>query len=36
VIQWEYGNSGAELIKITEEEAEQLIERFREKWGEQG
>jgi len=36
VTQWEYGNSGAELIKISEAEAERLIERFREKWTEQG
>jgi len=36
VTQWEYGNSGSELVKISETEAERLIERFREKWGEQG
>jgi hypothetical protein len=36
VIQWEYGNSAGELIKISEAEAERLIEGFRQKWGEQG
>ncbi len=34
--EWEIGDvSGANLVKITEAEAERLIERFREKWGEQ-
>jgi hypothetical protein len=36
VTQWEYGNSAGELVKISEEEAERLIEGFRRKWGEQG
>jgi hypothetical protein len=36
VTQWEYNNSGAELVEISAAEAERLIERFREKWGEQG
>jgi hypothetical protein len=35
--EWEMGDvSGRHLIKISEAEAERLIERFREKWGEQG
>jgi len=35
--EWEMGDvSGRHLIKISEEEADMLIERFREKWGEQG
>ena len=36
VTQWEYGNSAGELVKISAEEAERLIEGFRRKWGEQG
>ena len=34
IVQWESGDVGAALIVISEEEAEALIERFREKWGE--
>jgi hypothetical protein len=35
--EWEMGDvSGRYLVKISEAEAERLIERFREKWGEQG
>jgi hypothetical protein len=35
--EWEMGDvSGRYLIKISEAEAERLIERFHEKWGEQG
>jgi hypothetical protein len=34
ITQWEYGNLSGELVEISEEEAEALIERFREKWGE--
>jgi hypothetical protein len=33
ITQWEYGNLGGDLVKISEAEAEQLIEQFREKWG---
>lgn len=36
VIQWEYGNYPGELRKLSEEEARELIERFREKWAGQG
>lgn len=36
IIEWEYGNLPGELNKISAVEAEQLIERFREKWGKQG
>jgi len=36
IVEWEYGDVGAELVEISEAEAERLIERFREKWGEQG
>lgn len=35
--EWEMGDvSGRYLIKISEAEAERLIEGFRQKWGEQG
>ena len=34
IIQWEYGDVGAELVEISEGEAEALIERFRQKWAE--
>jgi len=36
IVEWEYGDVGAELVEISEAEAERLIERFREKWTEQG
>jgi hypothetical protein len=32
ITQWEYGNLPGELVEISEEEAEALIERFRQKW----
>ena len=35
--EWEMGDvSGRHLLRISEAEAERLIERFREKWTEQG
>jgi len=36
IIEWEYGDAGADLVEISEAEARELIERFREKWGEEG
>jgi hypothetical protein len=36
IVEWEYGDVGDELVVISEAEAQALIERFREKWGEQG
>jgi hypothetical protein len=36
IIEWEYGNLTGELIRVSSAEAEQLIERFREKWGRRG
>lgn len=36
IIEWEYGNLVGELIQISEAEANELIERFREKWGQEG
>lgn len=32
IIEWEYGNLTGELVQISEEEAERLVERFRERW----
>jgi hypothetical protein len=32
IVQWESGDVGAALIEISQDEAEALIERFREKW----
>jgi hypothetical protein len=32
ITQWEYGNLPGELVEISEGEARELIERFREKW----
>lgn len=35
IYQWERGeNFGPELVEISEDEAEALIERFRRKWAE--
>jgi hypothetical protein len=36
IIEWEHGDVGAELVEISEAEALDLIERFREKWGQEG
>jgi len=36
IIEWEYGDAGAGLVEISEAEAEGLVERFREKWGQAG
>jgi hypothetical protein len=35
IVEWEYGDVGADLVEISEAEAEALIERFRERWGAQ-
>ncbi len=35
IVEWEYGDVGADLVEISETEAERLIEGFREKWGRQ-
>jgi hypothetical protein len=32
IVEWEQGDVGAELVEVSEDEAERLIERFREKW----
>ena len=36
IVEWEYGDVGAELVEISETEAAELIERFRVRWGEAG
>jgi hypothetical protein len=37
IYDWERGEElGTTLVQISEAEAERLIERFRQKWGEQG
>ncbi len=36
IIEWEYGNLVGELVQVSEAEANELIERFREKWGREG
>jgi len=32
IVEWEYGDVGADLVEISAAEADALIERFREKW----
>jgi hypothetical protein len=32
IVEWEYGDVGAELVEISESEAKALIEQFRNKW----
>jgi hypothetical protein len=36
IIEWEYGNMVGELVQISEADALELIERFREKWSREG
>jgi hypothetical protein len=33
IIEWEYGDVGADLIEISEAAAQGLIDRFRAEWG---
>ncbi len=35
IIEWEHGDAGADLVEISEAEAQALVERFREKWGQE-
>jgi hypothetical protein len=35
ITQWEYGNLSGELMEINDAGAQELIERFQEKWGTQ-
>jgi hypothetical protein len=34
IVEWEYGDVGAELVRITETEADQLADSFRSAWPE--
>lgn len=34
ITQWEYGNLPGDLMEISEAEARELVERFRERWSE--
>lgn len=36
IVEWEYGDLGAELVKIDEQEAENLSEAFQARWGRHG
>jgi hypothetical protein len=37
IYEWERGEEmGADLVEVTEAEAQVMIERFREKWGREG
>jgi hypothetical protein len=36
IIEWEYGNLVGDLVQISEAEADELIERFRETWSQEG
>ena len=36
ITQWEYGNLSGELAAISGADAKELIERFREKWSQEG
>jgi hypothetical protein len=33
IVEWEYGDLGSELVKIGEQEAENLTQAFRARWG---
>jgi hypothetical protein len=33
IVEWEYGDLGAELVRISEQEAENLTQAFRGRWG---
>jgi hypothetical protein len=35
IVEWEYADLGAELVKIDEQEAESLTNAFRARWGRQ-
>ena len=32
IVEWEYGDVGAELVRVSEAEADQLTDSFRAKW----
>jgi hypothetical protein len=32
IVEWEYGDLGAELVRVSEPEAENLVQAFRARW----
>jgi hypothetical protein len=36
IVEWKRAESTDDLVEVSEEEAEQIIERFRAKWGAEG
>ena len=36
IIEWEYGNLIGDLVQISETDANELIEQFRERWSQEG
>ena len=32
IVEWEYGDVGAEFVRVSETEADQLVESFRATW----
>ena len=36
IIEWEHGDAGADLVEISDAEAQAVIERFRERWAREG
>jgi hypothetical protein len=36
IVEWEYGDLGAELVRISEQEAENLTQAFRVRWSRTG
>jgi hypothetical protein len=33
IVEWEYGDLGSNLVKISDQEAENLTQAFRARWG---
>jgi hypothetical protein len=33
IVEWEYGDLGSDLVKISDQEAENLTQAFRARWG---
>ena len=36
IVEWERSESADDLVEVTEDEADQIIERFRARWGTHG
>ncbi len=36
IVEWEYGDLGADLVKISEQEAENLTQALRARWNRRG